>query len=99
MRRCRWGLFAPGIIGLAIGALIFFLITDDPETAGFAPVEAAPVKKGALRALPHLGKHFLRVIAKYVGFEWLVSVPNLKPTLCRLHSIWRALILSRVNII
>lgn len=42
----RWGLFAPGIIGLAVGALIFLLIKDDPETAGFAPVEAAPVKKG-----------------------------------------------------
>ena len=49
MPRRRWGLFAPGIIGLAVGALIFLLIKDDPETAGFAPVEAAPVKKGAPR--------------------------------------------------
>lgn len=47
--RRRWGLFAPGIIGLAVGAIIFLLIKDDPETAGFAPVEAAHVKKGAPR--------------------------------------------------
>ena len=46
--RCgRWGLWAPGAIGLVVGALILFTITDDPESAGFEAVESAPVKQGA----------------------------------------------------
>ena len=44
--RDRWGLWAPGAIGLVVGSLILFAITDDPESGGFEPVESAPVKKG-----------------------------------------------------
>ena len=41
----RWGLWAPGAIGLVVGSLILFTITDDPESGGFEPVESG--KKGA----------------------------------------------------
>ena len=46
--RGRWGLWAPGAIGLVVGSLILFTITDDPESGGFEPVESG--KKGGRRA-------------------------------------------------
>ena len=53
----RWGLWAPGAIGLVVGALILFTITDDPESAGFEPVESAPVKKGVFHFSRRLRIH------------------------------------------
>lgn len=33
------GLFAPGIVGVAMGCLILLGVKDSPESAGFPPVE------------------------------------------------------------
>uniref|UniRef100_A0A1D2ACF3 Major facilitator superfamily (MFS) profile domain-containing protein n=1 Tax=Auxenochlorella protothecoides TaxID=3075 RepID=A0A1D2ACF3_AUXPR len=46
----KWGMFAPGIVGLAMSVLILAGVRDSPEDAGFPPVElkkAAPVAAGA----------------------------------------------------
>ena len=38
----RWGMWAPGIIGLALAALVFAAVSDSPQDAGFAPVDPEP---------------------------------------------------------
>lgn len=35
----QWGMFAPGIVGVVMGALILVGVRDSPEAAGFLPVE------------------------------------------------------------
>ena len=35
----RWGMFAPGIVGLGMALLILLGVRDSPEQAGFPPVE------------------------------------------------------------
>jgi sugar phosphate permease len=44
----RWGMFAPGIVGLVVGLLLLVTIKDSPQAAGFPPVEtiAEKPKKG-----------------------------------------------------
>lgn len=50
----RWGMFAPGIVGIVMGVLILAGVKDSPQSAGFPPVEAklevpkavAPGKEG-----------------------------------------------------
>jgi MFS transporter, OPA family, sugar phosphate sensor protein UhpC len=32
-------MWTPGIIGLVIGVLLLFSIKDDPETAGYPPID------------------------------------------------------------
>jgi len=42
------GLFAPGLVGIAMGLLIFVGVKDSPESAGFPSVEGgSSVKKSA----------------------------------------------------
>ncbi|KDD75525.1 major facilitator superfamily protein [Helicosporidium sp. ATCC 50920] len=36
----RWGMYAPGIVGLGMALLILLGVRDSPEAVGFAPVEA-----------------------------------------------------------
>ena len=47
-------MWTPGIIGLVIGLLLLFSIKDDPETAGYPPIDE-PAKsehrRGALQDL------------------------------------------------
>lgn len=57
----RWGMWAPGIAGFVMGALILLAVKDSPESAGFPPVErveqaakvegAPPVAKESLMEL------------------------------------------------
>ena len=41
----KWGMFAPGIVGLVMGAFILLGVRDTPEAAGFPPVEPIKVEK------------------------------------------------------
>lgn len=43
----KWGMFAPGIVGLVMGLIILLGVRDTPESAGFLPVEA---RKEAVKA-------------------------------------------------
>lgn len=36
----RWGMFAPGAIGLFVGVLVLFLCKDSPESIGYKPIES-----------------------------------------------------------
>eukprot|EP00245_Coleochaete_scutata_P005699 TRINITY_DN19450_c0_g1_i1.p1 TRINITY_DN19450_c0_g1~~TRINITY_DN19450_c0_g1_i1.p1 ORF type:complete len:546 (-),score=94.08 TRINITY_DN19450_c0_g1_i1:402-2039(-) len=40
----RWGMYAPGLVALTVSLLLTLLMKDDPESAGFPPVEAAKPK-------------------------------------------------------
>lgn len=55
----RWGMYVPGIMGIAMGLYVLFATSDSPEKAGFPPVEVIKeVKKadgtGALPLLVRL---------------------------------------------
>lgn len=42
-------MWTPGIIGLVIGLLLLFTIKDDPESAGYPPIDE-PAKSEQRRA-------------------------------------------------
>ncbi|CAL8466766.1 g6302 [Coccomyxa elongata] len=35
----KWGMWAPGLTGLAVGLILLFVVRDSPEQVGFPPVE------------------------------------------------------------
>jgi MFS transporter, OPA family, sugar phosphate sensor protein UhpC len=41
----RWGMWAPGAIGLVMGFLILAFVRDGPTSVGYPPVEPAPEPK------------------------------------------------------
>lgn len=52
---CRWGMYAPGIVGIILGIILLGVTKDSPESAGFPPVEETAAKKspsGALGLIP-----------------------------------------------
>ena len=38
----QWGMWAPGAVGLVVGALLLLVVRDSPESVGYPPVEAPP---------------------------------------------------------
>ncbi|GAB4816547.1 hypothetical protein N2152v2_003593 [Parachlorella kessleri] len=46
----KWGMFAPGIIGLVVGSFILLAVKDTPQSAGFLPVEVTEDKPKAAAA-------------------------------------------------
>ena len=36
---CRWGMYAPGVVGIAVGVLILLIMKDSPESIGYPPIE------------------------------------------------------------
>jgi len=36
----RWGMWAPGSIGLVVGVLVLFLCRDSPQCIGYPPIES-----------------------------------------------------------
>lgn len=46
----RWGMFAPGIIALAIALLLLLVIKDDPETAGFESIDSDASKGSSAKS-------------------------------------------------
>ena len=43
------GLFAPGLVGIAMGFLILFGVKDSPESAGFPSVEGGSSKTHSIK--------------------------------------------------
>lgn len=41
----RWGMWAPGLIGVVVGLAVLLFVRDSPEAVGFPPVEAIEVVK------------------------------------------------------
>ena len=42
----KWGMWAPGIVGLAVGVLLLLGVRDSPEACGYPPIEEVkPAKK------------------------------------------------------
>jgi MFS transporter, OPA family, sugar phosphate sensor protein UhpC len=48
----KWGMWAPGIIGLAVGAAVLLLCRDKPEDVGFPPVEPTTTTTATKAATP-----------------------------------------------
>lgn len=41
----RWGMWAPGLIGVVVGLAVLLFVRDSPEAVGYPPVEAIEVAK------------------------------------------------------
>jgi hypothetical protein len=41
----RWGMWAPGIIGVVVGMLVLAFVRDSPEAIGYPPIEEIEVAK------------------------------------------------------
>ena len=52
---CRYGMFAPGAVALAVSVLVLLFFKDSPEAAGFAPIEASTQKKPVKETSGRLG--------------------------------------------
>lgn len=46
----RWGMWAPGLIGCAVGLLVLAAVRDKPTDLGFPPTDASAQKKPAAAA-------------------------------------------------
>eukprot|EP00198_Chlamydomonas_reinhardtii_P009859 XP_001699196.1 hexose-phosphate transporter, minor isoform [Chlamydomonas reinhardtii] len=46
----KWGMWAPGIIGLVVGAFVLLVCRDKPEDIGYPPVEPTDKDKGKGKA-------------------------------------------------
>lgn len=55
----RWGMYAPGIVGLAMAGLILVGVRDSPEGTGFLPVEAKKEAAPSPTAAPTAEKESL----------------------------------------
>ena len=42
----RWGMYAPGVVGIAVGLLILLIMKDSPESIGYPPIEPKKIPKG-----------------------------------------------------
>ena len=51
----KWGMWAPGLIGLAVGALVLIGCKDKPEDLGFSPVEPSTPKPTEKKAEAKVG--------------------------------------------
>jgi sugar phosphate permease len=73
-RHCRrWGMWTPGIIGLVIGVLLLFSIKDDPETAGYPPIDEPaksehPLSRFARPVHTHNGAYPVQWYDSILGF-------------------------------
>lgn len=41
----KWGMWAPGLVGVSIGLMLLFAVKDSPEAIGYPPVEIVKDKK------------------------------------------------------
>ena len=41
----RWGMYAPGIVALAVAVIVLLFMKESPETQGFAPINAGDKPK------------------------------------------------------
>ncbi len=41
----RWGMWAPGIIGVVVGLAVLLFVRDSPEAVGYPPIEAVEKAK------------------------------------------------------
>lgn len=41
-------MYAPGVVGIAVGLLILIIMKDSPESIGYPPIEPKKTPKGAL---------------------------------------------------
>lgn len=62
------GMWAPGIVGLVIGVLLLFFVSDSPEKNGYPPVEVVKQKVGCSCQPMQCG-----VCASALGISWLCS--------------------------
>lgn len=63
----KWGMWAPGIIGLVVGCFVLFACKDKPEDLGFPPVEPAaekPKAAGEAKPKPNVLKQLLNNVLK-----------------------------------
>eukprot|EP00877_Chromochloris_zofingiensis_P003701 jgi/Chrzof1/13331/Cz07g29050.t1 len=61
----KWGMWAPGIIGLVVGVFVLAFCRDKPEDLGFPPVEPAAVKPGgAAKQKPDVLKQLVDNVLK-----------------------------------
>jgi sugar phosphate permease len=61
----QWGMWAPGAIGLVVGALVLLLCRDKPEDVGFPPVEPVPAARpGAEKKKPDVLKQLVNTVLK-----------------------------------
>lgn len=57
----RWGMYAPGLVGIVVGILILLIMKDSPESIGYPAIE--PKKPTACKHpfAVHLHKHIFHV--------------------------------------
>lgn len=62
----KWGMFAPGIIGLVVGCFVLIACKDKPEDLGFPPVEPAAAKPadGKDKPKPNVLKQLVNNVLK-----------------------------------
>ncbi|GBF97373.1 hypothetical protein Rsub_11020 [Raphidocelis subcapitata] len=59
----KWGMWAPGIIGLVVGTFVLFTCRDKPEDVGFPPVEPVAAKKADAKK-PDVLKQLVNTVLK-----------------------------------
>ncbi len=65
-------MYAPGIVGIAVGLLILLIMKDSPESIGYPPIE--PKKAHAGKPCRHLKQHLspVYVVHRYAAKIWQI---------------------------
>eukprot|EP00891_Asterochloris_glomerata_P002463 jgi/Astpho2/2463/Aster-04188 len=62
----KWGMWAPGCVGLVVGFMLLFAVKDSPQKAGFPPVEIVDKKEKDANGKEQPKESLLQLLVKNV---------------------------------
>lgn len=69
----RWGMYAPGIVGIAVGLLILLIMKDSPESVGYPPIEPKKTHAAGAKDKPSIMESLTQECLKN-PFTWLFAI-------------------------
>ena len=67
-------MWAPGIVGLTIGVLLLFFVSDSPEKNGYPPVEVVKQKVSSWKLMLLSWRHFVQLMLKLCAVHSLCTL-------------------------
>ena len=59
-------MYAPGVVGIAVGFLILLIMKDSPESIGYPPIEPKKAPKGASPDALHAGGDVCPCVSAFI---------------------------------
>ena len=72
---CRYGMFAPGCVALAVSVLVLIFFKDTPESSGFPAIDAGSKKPAAKDTSESSGVLPVLPCINGLGVQCVVQLP------------------------